>query len=237
MLNLGYEQYPEMMKLTSVSRASGSLFPQIGARFGARSWFDGGKNAVIPIQSLRTGVDLSLIGVSVIVSVGIVHRTSVRGPHLVPRSGELMPHLSAIEADQDRTQPVVELRIRASLDQLSILRALAATVAIQENFDLDSIADIRLAMDEICTHLIVRALPDSVLVCRFVYTAPQLHVSVSTTTANYDGSDQRSFGWHVLTALTDSISVDQEENPNRAGYITTMKFTKAKFTTAEGRHQ
>ncbi|WP_252194324.1 hypothetical protein [Rhodococcus sp. GOMB7] len=63
-----------------------------------------------------------------------------------------MAHLSALEPDQDQTQPVVELRIQATLDQLSILRALAATVAIQENFDLDAIADIKLAMDEICTH-------------------------------------------------------------------------------------
>ncbi|MDI9917033.1 ATP-binding protein [Rhodococcus sp. IEGM 1379] len=138
-----------------------------------------------------------------------------------------MAHLSAIEPEQDQTQPVVELRIRATPDQLSILRALAATVAIQENFDLDTIADIRLAMDEVCTHLIVRALPDSVLVCRFVFTAPQLHVSVSTTTADYDGGDQRSFGWHILTALTDSISLDQEADPNGSGYITTMEFTKA----------
>ena len=51
-----------------------------------------------------------------------------------------MAHLSALEPDQDQTQPVVELRIQATLDQLSILRALAATVAIQENFDLDAIA-------------------------------------------------------------------------------------------------
>ena len=84
-----------------------------------------------------------------------------------------MAHLSALEPDQDQTQPVVELRIQATLDQLSILRALAATVAIQENFDLDAIADIKLAMDEICTHLIVRAAPDSVLVCRFVFTPPR----------------------------------------------------------------
>lgn len=148
-----------------------------------------------------------------------------------------MPHLSAIEPDQDRIQPVVELRIRATPDQLSILRALAATVAIQENFDLDSIADIRLAMDEICTHLIVRARPDSVLVCRFVYTAHQLHVSVSTTTSVYDSDDQRTFGWHVLTALTDSISHDQTEDPSGSGYVTTMKFTKAKFTNADSRRQ
>lgn len=195
-------------------------------------WFELHPLEVIPIKRLRTGVDIFCIGVSVIVSVGMVHRTSVRGRHLVRRSGELMPHLSAIEPDQDRTQPVVELRIRATLDQLSILRALAATVAIQESFDLDAIADIRLAMDEICTHLIVRALPDSVLVCRFVYAASQLHISVATTTAESDGADQRSFGWHVLTALTDSISLDQEEDPNGAGYITTMKFTKA-----DGRRQ
>ncbi|YCN54549.1 hypothetical protein AB9M10_21885 [Rhodococcus erythropolis] len=57
--------------------------------------------------------------------------------------------------------------------------------------------------------------------------SPQLHVSVSTTTTEYEDSTQRSFGWHILTELTDSISLDQEENLGGVGYITTMKFTKA----------
>lgn len=139
-----------------------------------------------------------------------------------------MAHLSALEPDQDQTQPVVELRIQSTLDQLPILRALAATVAVQENFDLDAIADIRLVMDEICTHLIVRAAPDAVLVCRFAVTACQLQVSVTTTTLAYEDESRRSFGWHILTELTDAITLEQEPSLGGSmGYVTTMRFAKA----------
>lgn len=135
-----------------------------------------------------------------------------------------------IEPDQDHTHPVVELRVRATPDQLSVLRALAATIAIHEDFDLDAIADIKLAMDEICTQLIVRAAADAVLVCRLQYFDSTLRVSVSTTTTGVDSLGERSFGWHVLAALTDSI--DMRHEPDLAdpvsAHVTTMEFTKVK---------
>ncbi|MFC0449019.1 ATP-binding protein [Rhodococcus jostii] len=133
-----------------------------------------------------------------------------------------------IEPDQDHTHPVVELRVRATPDQLSVLRALAATVAIHEDFDLDSIADIKLAMDEICTQLIVRATPDAVLVCRLQYLDGTLRVDVSSTTTSVDSLGERSFAWHVLNALTDSVDLKQERDPTTAGFVTTMEFTKVK---------
>lgn len=133
-----------------------------------------------------------------------------------------------IEPDQDHTHPVVELRVRATPDQLSVLRALAATVAIHEDFDLDSIADIKLAMDEICTQLIVRATPDAVLVCRLQYLDNTLRVDVSSTTTSVGSLGERSFAWHVLNALTDSVDLKQEPDPATAGFVTTMEFTKVK---------
>ncbi|AWK71460.1 anti-sigma factor [Rhodococcus oxybenzonivorans] len=133
-----------------------------------------------------------------------------------------------IEPDQDHTHPVVELRVRATPDQLSVLRALAATVAIHEDFDLDSIADIKLAMDEICTQLIVRATPDAVLVCRLQYLDGTLRVAVSSTTTTIDSLGPRSFGWHVLHALTDSVDMRHELDPPSSGFVTTMEFTRVK---------
>ncbi|MCQ4120831.1 ATP-binding protein [Rhodococcus tibetensis] len=133
-----------------------------------------------------------------------------------------------IEPDQDHTHPVVELRVRATPDQLSVLRALAATVAIHEDFDLDSIADIKLAMDEICTQLIVRATADAVLVCRLQYLDGTLRVAVSSTTTTIDSLGPRSFGWHVLHALTDSVDMRNEPDPPTSGFVTTMEFTKVK---------
>lgn len=133
-----------------------------------------------------------------------------------------------IEPDQEQAHPVVELRVRATPDQLSVLRALAATIALHEDFDLDAVADIKLAMDEICTQLIVRAVPGSVLVCRLQYVESVLRVAVSSTTTTVDTLGERSFGWHVVNALTDSVDMRREPDPANAGFVTTMEFTKVK---------
>lgn len=136
-----------------------------------------------------------------------------------------MAPVKTIEPDQDYAHPVVELRIRATPDQLSVLRALAAAIAIHEDFDLDSIADIKLAMDEACTYLIVRATPDAVLVCRLQYLNNSLRVAVSTTTACED-TRSSAFGWHVLNALTDTIDMTREPELD-GGSVTTIEFVRA----------
>ncbi|NLG54508.1 MAG: ATP-binding protein [Rhodococcus sp.] len=136
-----------------------------------------------------------------------------------------MANAKTIDPDQDQSHPVVELRIRATPDQLPVLRALASTIAIHENFDLDAIADIKLAMDEICTHLIVRSTEDAQLVCRLQSLVGTLRVSVSTTTNELDDFSPHSFGWRVLETLTDSVEISQEPTGG-LGYITTMEFSK-----------
>lgn len=141
-----------------------------------------------------------------------------------------MANVKTIEPDQDRTHPVVELRIRALPDQLPVLRAIAAAVAIHEDFDLDAVADIKLAMDEVCTHLIVRATHEAVLICRLQYLESTLRVAVSTTTATPDTISPRSFSWHVLDALTDSVDIRQGNDPESSGYLTTLEFTKSNGT-------
>ncbi|NLU85158.1 ATP-binding protein [Rhodococcus sp. HNM0569] len=137
-----------------------------------------------------------------------------------------MADAKTIQPDQEQAHPVVELRIRATPDQLPVLRALAAAIAVHEDFDLDSIADIKLAMDEICTYLIVRAAPDAVLVCRLQYLDSCLRVEVSTVTETPDDANQRSFGWHVLQSLTDWVDLQQSPDPDSGGYLTTMAFTR-----------
>lgn len=137
-----------------------------------------------------------------------------------------MAPVKTIEPDQDYAHPVVELRIRATPDQLSVLRALAAAIAIHEDFDLDSIADIKLAMDEACTYLIVRATPEAVLVCRLQYLNNSLRVAVSTTTTACEDTRSSAFGWHVLNALTDTIDMTREPDID-GGSVTTIEFVRA----------
>ncbi|GGF95451.1 hypothetical protein GCM10007304_06650 [Rhodococcoides trifolii] len=131
------------------------------------------------------------------------------------------------EPNVDGDESAIELGVHADASQLSVTRAVAATLAAQEDFDIDSIADIRLAIDEACSRLIVRATPGARMVCRFVPSDTEIHVAVTTTTIDRAALDANGFGWHVLNALTDSVSTYQSEAAD--GVITTtIEFSKRK---------
>jgi serine/threonine-protein kinase RsbW len=74
---------------------------------------------------------------------------------------------------------------------------------MRADFDLDSIADLRLAVDEACSTLITQGAPKSMLRCTFRVSAEEIRfvVSVPSTSDTKPSSD--SFGWRVLTTLTD----------------------------------
>ncbi|MFC7958950.1 ATP-binding protein [Rhodococcoides kroppenstedtii] len=134
----------------------------------------------------------------------------------------------AITTDPDSagSASTIELGVLADPSQLSVTRAVAAALAAQEDFDLDSIADIRLAIDESCSRLIVRATPGARLVCAFTPGPDVLEVAVTTTTEPGADLDASGFGWHVLNALTDTVSTSQTEHEGVVS--TTIEFTKRK---------
>ncbi|NMN98021.1 ATP-binding protein [Antrihabitans stalactiti] len=133
-----------------------------------------------------------------------------------------MGKLNAIEPDTQSGNAVVELRVSADPTQLSVVRAVAGTIAGQDDFDLDAIADVRLAMDEACSFLIVRAKPDSILTCSFQHSPDHLRVRISTRTVDGEATTSRTFGWYVLETLTDSIALERD------GDVTAIEFTKSK---------
>lgn len=88
--------------------------------------------------------------------------------------------------------------------RLSSVRALAADVALREDFDLDAVSDLRLAVDEACATVLARAKPDGTLVCRLLVT-PRV-VEISATAPSDDGRPPAvdSMGWLMLRTLTDA---------------------------------
>jgi serine/threonine-protein kinase RsbW len=106
---------------------------------------------------------------------------------------------------QARTRNEVEVRVGADPTRLPVLRTVASTIAMRRDFDLDAIADLKIAVDEACAMLVVRASPDSTLSCRFQDTDDEIRVTASILADRDDWPDTSSFGWHVLTTLTDSL--------------------------------
>lgn len=100
----------------------------------------------------------------------------------------------------------VEVRIAAAPAHLSVIRAVAADLAMRADFTLDAISDLKMAVDEACSELISRSAPDGDLVCRFSVESEQIHFSAEAATSTVTPPSRESFGWRVLTALTDSVN-------------------------------
>src|SRR5258707_1813018 len=73
--------------------------------------------------------------------------------------GSLIPTAAGGRVDSE-----VEFRVAAKLENLAVLRTLIAAVGTFEDLDMDTVADLRLAVDEACTRLIRSAVPGSTLV-------------------------------------------------------------------------
>lgn len=138
---------------------------------------------------------------------------------------EFLPGKAA-EAGSLQDPDGIELRLSARLEHLPIIRSLAATLAIRADFDLDSIADLKLAVDEACSTLITRAVPGSTLTCQFIVRADEIRFAAAVSSTSDEEPRRDSFGWRVLTTLTDHAEswVDQ----GGPDYLVRIEITKRK---------
>lgn len=131
---------------------------------------------------------------------------------------------------EQRSPAAVELRVRAQVENLAVLRTLVGTVGAFSDLDFDAVADLRLAVDEACTRLIRSAVPDSVLVIivdpRDDVVVVDVSVDVSPEGDGHgataaDVVSPGSFSWHVLSSLTDDVQTFH--NSHRAGITLTTR--------------
>lgn len=117
--------------------------------------------------------------------------------------------MTAIESTARVPHPdhQVELRVDADAPWLASVRLLAGDLATRADFDLDTVADLKLAVDEACAELIRSALPGSVLTCTFSIRGDVLTVTAVVPAAAWARIDEQGFGWRVLTTLADDVEV------------------------------
>ena len=115
--------------------------------------------------------------------------------------------------NQQRGDRAIEVRVAAKLENLAVLRTLVGAVGTFEDLDFDAVADLRLAVDEVCTRLIRSAIPDATLAIVVDPRDGELVVEASTTCDNYDVVTPGSFSWHVLSSLTDEVATFDAEEP------------------------
>lgn len=102
----------------------------------------------------------------------------------------------------------LDVRVPARLEQLSMLRAVTETIMLQADFTLDVVVDLRVALDEVATTMILSATPDASVDCSFRYDTRQVMVrveSVLRSNGTWEGND---FGRSLLETLTDSMETE-----------------------------
>ncbi|MGY1814440.1 ATP-binding protein [Blastococcus sp. SYSU D00820] len=108
-------------------------------------------------------------------------------------------------AQDGRRAERLELRVPATPTQLPAVRAMAGDLAMRMDYDLDSVEDLRLAVDEACATLAAIAAADQPLTVVFETTRTGLHIDAWVPTAEGTDVPRDGFGWAVLHTLVDNV--------------------------------
>jgi serine/threonine-protein kinase RsbW len=101
---------------------------------------------------------------------------------------------------------LIEVRLPATAAHLPVLRTLSADLAARLDFNLDEVADLRMAVDEACAGLVARAAEPPQLRVSFKAENGTLWVIASAHTTDGAAPARDTFGWRVLTALVDEVN-------------------------------
>jgi len=98
---------------------------------------------------------------------------------------------------------VIEVRTAAIPHVVPTLRTIVADIAMRQDFDLDAVEDLRMAVDEACSLLLPSA-SDGKLTCVFSWSEARIEVSVEVWSDSPEHDDESGLSWQLLTALATS---------------------------------
>jgi serine/threonine-protein kinase RsbW len=150
--------------------------------------------------------------------------------------GQMLPgdHMSDAEllGRRNRGHRAVELQVAARLENLAMLRTLVGAIGTFEDLDFDAVADLRLAVDEVCTRLIRSATPDAILSVIVDPRENELVVEASAACDTHDVVTPGSFSWHVLTSLADDVQTFHDgRDPDATGSVFGITLTARRSAT------
>lgn len=120
----------------------------------------------------------------------------------------------------------VAVRIPAAAQHLAMVRGLTDTVCLVADFPLAAAADIRLAINEIATMLMIDAVPGSLLGCAFTYSANRMVVRVDAIAEHEVEVSGDPLSWELVRMLTSSTSMSRDPFETDArGYPTAIEFS------------
>jgi len=124
-------------------------------------------------------------------------------------------------------EATVEIRTSASAALIPTIRAVASDLAARADFDLDAIADLRMAVDEACATLVDIAAPSAILRCVFLVHHERIEVHAEVQTGRPDAVlSTDTFGWRVLQTLADKVSVQHNSDTDGSGPVVGIRLAK-----------
>lgn len=124
----------------------------------------------------------------------------------------------------------VELRVPAQLAMLPVVRTLLTAIGTNHDVDLDTVADLRLAIDEACTALVRTAPPGSTLTVAVTPGKDDVQVRVSAPCKSETALAPGTFSWHVMSCLTDQLAVSHEDGSEGGASTISMTVRRTKAT-------
>jgi len=101
----------------------------------------------------------------------------------------------------------VYLEVGVLPTQLAPVRVVAGELAARADFDLDAVADLRLAVDEVCSMLATLAPLDARMRCLLRTEPDWITVTVWIPGLRAAAVPRDTFGWRVLVTLADKVEV------------------------------
>lgn len=99
----------------------------------------------------------------------------------------------------------ISVAMPADLTRLPLVRSIAAALAVALDFDIDAIADLRMAVDELVSTVATRARHGQQIVTTLVAEGDSVLVDCAAVVTDSDPVDEQSFGWMVLATLADAV--------------------------------
>jgi serine/threonine-protein kinase RsbW len=102
----------------------------------------------------------------------------------------------------------VTLTFPADTANVALARTLAAAMSARADLPIDQLEDVRLAVDEAVSQVILDAPADADVTCTFDVDGTDLGITISAPSASRAVPAQDTFSWTVLRALVESVTAD-----------------------------
>jgi serine/threonine-protein kinase RsbW len=109
----------------------------------------------------------------------------------------------------------VTLVIPADTQNVALARTVTAALAARADLPLDQLEDVRLAVDEAVSQLIVDAPAGADVTCTFDVREGGLDILVSAPSTSGEVPPTGTFSWTVLSALVDTVTAAVDDGTVR----------------------